>query len=901
MPDTEVGKIALALTLEKKQFNDDINNVAKHAENTLSSSFVKVGKVLAGALAFGKLVQFGKDCIKLGSDLAEVQNVVDVTFGGMSAKVDEFAKRAIDDFGLSRTVAKQYMGQLGSMAKAFGFSTAQAYDMAEALTGLSGDVASFYNLSTDEAFTKLKAVFTGETESLKSLGVVMTQAALDQFALANGYGKTTSAMSEQEKVALRLAFVQNALTGASGDFARTASGWANSTRVLSLRFSELKATIGQGFINIFTPMITLINTLLAKLQTLANYFLAFTQLLSGGKSNGTVAGSAEIADNLGSAAQAMGGLDAGLGGAAKGAKATAYSLKKAKGFLAGFDNLNVLKNNADAGSGGSGGAGGGGGAGSGGIGLPDTSLSLDAGNPDTSGVDEFYEKVKAVFEKLKAFLSKYGSIIKSVIAGIIAGFAAFQIVMNWAKISTLFSQGIGAIVGGLTWLKTAFEVLWLSITNGEGILVGLQAVFGTAAGTALFVAGIVAAVTAALVYLYDTSASFRALVQEALDSLFSILTNLYTGVIQPLFGFLGDVFMTVLWPIGEFLAKVFVKTIEVVASVLLSLWNNLLAPIANFLVGVLKVALKGIIDIWDAWKPTIKAVMDALNKAWDDCLAPLVDWIKDAVLGVLDEVGKVIGELGDFILTVFGGIIDFFVGIFTADMDKSWSGIRQIFEAFSSFLGGNFEIDWDTAFQTFSSIMTAFWQTLSDVWEDIKDIFNGVVKFITGVFTGDWSSAWDGVVQALGGTFEGIIDVVKAPLNGVIGLVNGAIGSLNKLSVTIPNWVPEVGGRSFGVNIPKIPLLAEGGYVKANQPRLAVVGDNRRYGEIVSPENKMYDVMSKAIRDHAGTGNREDYVIIINLLYEIIDILRNLDLDIDVDRFIRILDKRKEQLELMKG
>ena len=205
------------------------------------------------------------------------------------------------------------------------------------------------------------------------------------------------------------------------------------------------------------------------------------------------------------------------------------------------------------------------------------------------------------------------------------------------------------------------------------------------------------------------------------------------------------------------------------------------------------------------------------------------------------------------------------------------------------------------AFQTFSSIMTAFWQTLSDVWEDIKDIFNGVVKFITGVFTGDWSSAWDGVVQALGGTFEGIIDVVKAPLNGVIGLVNGAIGSLNKLSVTIPNWVPEVGGRSFGVNIPKIPLLAEGGYVKANQPRLAVVGDNRRYGEIVSPENKMYDVMSKAIRDHAGTGNREDYVIIINLLYEIIDILRNLDLDIDVDRFIRILDKRKEQLELMKG
>ena len=101
------------------------------------------------------------------------------------------------------------IGTFGAMSKSFGYTEAQAYDMSTRLTALAGDVASFYNLDIDESYTKMKSVYTGETESLKELGVVMTQAALDQFALANGYGRTTSQMTEQEKVALRLAFVEN--------------------------------------------------------------------------------------------------------------------------------------------------------------------------------------------------------------------------------------------------------------------------------------------------------------------------------------------------------------------------------------------------------------------------------------------------------------------------------------------------------------------------------------------------------------------------------------------------------------------------------------------------------------------------------------------------------------------
>src|SRR5699024_10069925 len=130
-----------------------------------------------------------------------------------------------------------------------------------------GDVASFYNISQDEAYTKLKSVFTGETETLKDLGIVMTQNALDAYAMANGYNKTTKEMSEAEKVALRFAFVQQQLSLAAGDFSRTSGSWANQVRLMKLQMEQFMATIGQGLINLFTPILRLINTLLAKILT----------------------------------------------------------------------------------------------------------------------------------------------------------------------------------------------------------------------------------------------------------------------------------------------------------------------------------------------------------------------------------------------------------------------------------------------------------------------------------------------------------------------------------------------------------------------------------------------------------------------------------------------------------
>lgn len=258
--DTEADKI--------KDELEDIADTAKDSAGDIKSSFG--GNLLAGFVGgissgltekaldllkeAGKaLLEFGKESIELGSDLQEVQNVVDVTFGTMSDQVNEFARNAAASAGMSETMAKKYTGTFGAMAKSFGFTEEEAFDMSTTLTQLTGDVASFYNLDHDEAYTKLKSVFTGETEALKDLGVVMTQSALDQYAMEKGIKKTTAQMTEQEKTALRYSFVVDKLSGASGDFVRTQDSWANQTRILSLQWESFMATIGEALIEILTP------------------------------------------------------------------------------------------------------------------------------------------------------------------------------------------------------------------------------------------------------------------------------------------------------------------------------------------------------------------------------------------------------------------------------------------------------------------------------------------------------------------------------------------------------------------------------------------------------------------------------------------------------------------------
>ena len=333
MDETIVGGIALELGVDDTMFNQDMRNIANDSNNMLKNQFSGLGAKLGvaiGAALTGALVN---ECLELGSALSEVQNVVDTTFKDMSSDINAWSKNAITQFGLSEYKAKQYTGTIGAMAKAYGFAGEELETMSINIAGAAGDVASFYNLSTDESFEKMKSIFTGETESLKSLGIVMSETALEQYALNNGFGKTLKSMTEQEKAMLRYQFVMDGLSDVHGDFAKTADSWANQTRVMELRIDSLKSSFGQLLIHVLTPAINAFNDLLAELNQCTDALLEFTGIVQGNSTEviRTQASSAatEI-ENIGTAAEE-----------------TEKKLNK----LGSYDNLNVIgKENSTTGS-----------------------------------------------------------------------------------------------------------------------------------------------------------------------------------------------------------------------------------------------------------------------------------------------------------------------------------------------------------------------------------------------------------------------------------------------------------------------------------------------------------------------------------------------------------------------
>ena len=242
---------------------------AKNNINSLGSTVKKLGGIIASAFAITKLVQFGKSAINLASDLQEAQNVVDVAFGSMSDKANAFAQSALKNYGLAELSAKKYSSTFMSMAKGMGLATDDATNMSLALTGLVGDVSSFYNIEQDLAATKLKGIFTGESEALKDLGVVMTEANLEAYALAKGFNKSMKEMTQAEKVALRYQYVTEQLSLAQGDFARTSDSWANQIRVLKETFNSLSSIIGEFLIKGLTPFVQKLNDILQRLLAIA--------------------------------------------------------------------------------------------------------------------------------------------------------------------------------------------------------------------------------------------------------------------------------------------------------------------------------------------------------------------------------------------------------------------------------------------------------------------------------------------------------------------------------------------------------------------------------------------------------------------------------------------------------
>lgn len=239
----------------------------KSTLSQVSSALDSVGKNLTLGVT-APLVAAGTASFKMASDMEEAINKVDVSFGDAAETVHAFSNETLTTYGIAKSTALDMSGYFGDMATSMGFSQEQAAEMSKQLVGLAGDLASFKNISLSEAQTALAAIFTGETESLKQLGIVMTETNLDAYAMAKGIETSTQSMDQAQKTALRMQYVLDNTKNAQGDFARTSDSSANQLRILTESLKELAAIAGQELIPIITPIIQKLNSIIQSIGQL---------------------------------------------------------------------------------------------------------------------------------------------------------------------------------------------------------------------------------------------------------------------------------------------------------------------------------------------------------------------------------------------------------------------------------------------------------------------------------------------------------------------------------------------------------------------------------------------------------------------------------------------------------
>lgn len=231
--------------------------------NKSTDAFSRLAKVIGLVTIARKVLDTIKTGIDYASDLAEVQNVVDVTFGSATEAINSWSKECLAAYGMNEVSAKRYAGTIGAMLKSSGLAGDAIVDMSKDMVGLAGDMASFYNLDLETAFEKIRSGISGETEPLKQLGINMSVANLEAYALSQGIKTSYNEMSQAEQVMLRYNYLMSTTADAQGDFARTQDSYANQTRLLSESWLEFTGVMAEQLLPVLTTIVSWLNNIVA--------------------------------------------------------------------------------------------------------------------------------------------------------------------------------------------------------------------------------------------------------------------------------------------------------------------------------------------------------------------------------------------------------------------------------------------------------------------------------------------------------------------------------------------------------------------------------------------------------------------------------------------------------------
>lgn len=831
-----LAKLKVVIEASTKPYRDQLNaatSQTKTAVNSIEKSVGRIKGIVAGALSVAALATFAKGCIELGSDLAEVQNVVDVTFGKMSGAINKFAKESIETLGLSETSAKRYASTMGAMLKSMGVeqlgvTTEQVTanmsedmkknfkasgdavaDMSMALTSLSADMASFYNLESQEAFNKIRSGISGETEPLKQLGINMSVANLEAYALAQGITKSYNAMTQQEQALLRYNYLLTVTKDAQGDFARTSGGWANQVRILTERFNSLRASIGQGLIAVLTPVVQVLNQLLAKILTVTDAFNNLIAKVTGsGKS--TVTSVNDTVQAAQAAVPAVAGLsdaetDTGAAAAdaakkaAKAADAAKKKSKEATKSVMSFDRINNLQKQPDTDAGSSGDSGAGAGSGklpeAGGIsggGLTSAFVPTEAAAGSNKVLDGLQKKLeslkKAIEPTINALkrlrnegLAKLGNFTWQALKDFYEHF--LKPVGKWVMGEGLprFIDALNNMLNKIDWEKinTALSDLWkelapFAINVGEGLLWFWENVL-TPLGT--WVANEV------VPRFLETLKNVISILNTVIEALKPLWQWFWDNVLKPAAEWTGGV-ITEVWDKLNAALKKFsdwctehkttIENITIVigsffaAFAIVSLVTQLLTFITTAVTVVTSIhSISGALSLL---KMGLGTIVSALG-------GPVTIAIAAAIaIGVLlwknwDTIKAKCSEIWEKIKTAFSN----FGESVKKKATETWDKIKTSFTEFGTTLKTKATETWNNVKTTFSSFASSLKTRASELWSKVKEIFGTFTEWIKDTFETDWSERFEslwGIVDQFKEDVSGIFDDVKEIFGDIVSFVN---------------------------------------------------------------------------------------------------------------------------------
>lgn len=699
--------------------------------------------------------------VNAASDLVEAGTAVGQVFGSSFPAIETWAQGAATSLGQSNLSALNAARTFGVYGQSAGLAGDANVQFAKGMTTLATDLASFNNTSPEQAIEAIGAALRGESEPIRSYGVLLDDATIRQRAFEMGIiDSTKNALTPQQRVLAVQAEILAQTGVAQGDFMRTSEGLANQQRILSAQWTDVSAKIGTLFLPMVTAVVSYINTsLMPVLDQVPGALSAIGAILFEGKYEsgslfGLEADSPVVSILYGIRDAAIwvwdavsqidfGAIFSGLSGGAGAGEATASALSSIGdsavtlaplvgdfiGLLPSF--TDVLNFAADA------------------VGwLADNSETLAAMLPVLAGG---YLVVKAA--QLTANVASAATPALRVaevaanlalsrsqtrLAGTIAASTVAQGV-NTAATSTgvaAKNAGVAATIRQ-TAANVASRTAMVAAAIATGVVTAAQWAWNVAL-TANPIGIIIVAITAlvgALVWFFTQTELGQDIWTNVTNAIGTAVTWLWETILQPVFTAIGAIFTWIydfiivpivtgimiyigLWAavITWLWENVISPVFAAIGAIFEWIWNSIIMPIVNFIIAY--VQMLGAIFTWlwnNAINPAIQAVGAAWNWLWTNVIKPVADFI-----------GSAIKTVGDTVRTVFGGIADF-----------------------------------------------------------------------------------------IGTAFNAALSVVRGPINGIISLVNGAIDGLNSLSVTIPSWVPIVGGQTWGLSIPKIPRLATGADVMA--------------------------------------------------------------------------------------